>query len=136
MKEPRRSLVVWRQRGAGRRSGIGGADLRPPHIGLAEFFRAQAGQQCGENEREISFSPIGLAFWFPILRDSFKECFDRGAGESLGERLGGLRSSGSYAEVFPESDQGPRVEPSQLICYSSTRLRVISVSDRMHRLAQ
>jgi len=75
------------------------------HIGLAEFFRAQAGQQRGENEREISFSPIGLAFRFPILRDSFKECFDRGAGESLGERLGGLRSSGSHAEVFPESDQ-------------------------------
>jgi hypothetical protein len=35
----------------------------------------------------MSFSPIGLAFRFPIRRDRIQQCFDRGAGEGLGEGL-------------------------------------------------
>jgi hypothetical protein len=37
--------------------------------------------------REISFSPIGLAFRSPILRDSLQQCLDRGGGRDLGRGL-------------------------------------------------
>jgi len=39
---------------------------------------------AGKYKREISFSPIGLAFRLPILRDSVQQCLDRGAGEGRG----------------------------------------------------
>ena len=47
--------------------------------------KVYAGQQCGEDDREIPLGPVSLAFRYPILRDSFKQRFDRGAGEGLWE---------------------------------------------------
>ena len=49
--------------------------------------------QCGKDEREIAFSPVDLALGALVLRDGLQQCFDRGAGEGLGERLSQLGSS-------------------------------------------
>jgi hypothetical protein len=60
---------------------IGGADISD--VGLAEFLGAQAGQQCGQYDREITVSPIGLALRVAVLCHGFKQRFDGGAGERL-----------------------------------------------------
>jgi hypothetical protein len=64
---------------------------------------AQTAQQRGKYKREIPFSPIGLAFRFPILRDSLQQCLDRGAGEGVGARLGELRSSHQLHRIAASS---------------------------------
>lgn len=60
------------------------------HRHLHDEVPRPSGQQCGQDMCEIPFCPIGLALRVVILRDSFEEGFDGGAGEGFGERLGQL----------------------------------------------
>jgi hypothetical protein len=50
-------------------SVIGGADIAD--VDLAELVCTKACEHRSENAREISFSPIILAFRVAVLRDSF-----------------------------------------------------------------
>jgi hypothetical protein len=63
---------------------VGGADVAD--VGVTEFVCAEAAQQCGKDDREISFRPISVTLRSAVSPDSFQQRFDCGAGEGFGER--------------------------------------------------
>jgi hypothetical protein len=57
---------------------VGCADVAD--VGLAELVCAESGQECGQDYREISFSPISLMLRFAVLHDGCQQRFDCSAG--------------------------------------------------------
>src|SRR5271157_5578395 len=64
--ETRRSRLEEALRCLRGRDGLSGDGLKPER-GLTKFVCAQTSQQRGQDNREITFSPIGLAFGVSVL---------------------------------------------------------------------
>jgi hypothetical protein len=86
----------------------------------------QTAQQRGKYMREISFSPIGLAFRIPILRDSLQQCLDRGGGRDLGR---GLASFGLPTNCIGLPPAVRLHNPDQVFYFDSQGLQRPSTSN-------
>ncbi len=100
------------------------------------------GQEHSEDEREISFSPISLAFRTFVSRHSLQQSLHRGAGESLGERPGQLRSPdklhGVSSQLLTRIEEGAQHIPRRPTaanrrCFVITRIRCERTAHRILR---